>query len=172
MGCASLPLGEDREAGASPALPRNCKRGSRRRSLGIPGKAGCKLDELGSHPYSRSQETGAFCPPQPLSREKEDGMRVARALVTVLVVISAASAAELKIKVIDPQGAAVAGAQVSLQKGVVSHRLANSIGDGTASFADLRDGEYEVEVLAPGFARFSESVAVPGSEPVIVQLQL
>src|ERR1035438_2121246 len=36
---ASLPLGEDREAGANPALPRNCKRGNCHRPLGeIPGR--------------------------------------------------------------------------------------------------------------------------------------
>ena len=36
---ASLPLGEDREAGENPALPRNCKRGNCSRPLGWnPGK--------------------------------------------------------------------------------------------------------------------------------------
>jgi hypothetical protein len=36
---ASLPLGEDRETGENPALPRNCKRGNGSRPLGeIPGR--------------------------------------------------------------------------------------------------------------------------------------
>jgi len=30
------------EAGENPALPRNCKRGHRNRSLGKPGKADCR----------------------------------------------------------------------------------------------------------------------------------
>jgi len=58
------------EAGANPALPRNCKRGHRNRSLGLPEKdnlgrpavvAGCwakALTSESSHPDSRSQETG------------------------------------------------------------------------------------------------------------------
>jgi hypothetical protein len=41
---ASLPCGEDREAGAIPALPRNCKRGNRYQPLeGIPGRLLAKL---------------------------------------------------------------------------------------------------------------------------------
>src|SRR5438270_6351486 len=76
---ASLPLGEDREAGENPALPRNCKRGNCHRPLGeIPGRARVLRDgnELHSYPYSRSQETGAIRLLQPLSRAKEDSMRV------------------------------------------------------------------------------------------------
>jgi hypothetical protein len=58
------------EAGANPALPRNCKRGHRNRSLGLPEKdnlgrpavvAGCRAKahtSESSHPDSRSQETG------------------------------------------------------------------------------------------------------------------
>jgi len=58
------------EAGANPALPRNCKRGHRNRSLGLPEKVnlgrpavvtGCwakLIRAKSSHPDSRSQETG------------------------------------------------------------------------------------------------------------------
>jgi hypothetical protein len=39
---ASLPFGEDREAGENPALPRNCERGNLQLVTGSdPGKAGC-----------------------------------------------------------------------------------------------------------------------------------
>jgi len=46
------------EAGANPALPRNCKRGHRNRSLGIsekdkPGKAGCSIRMLGQSSFER-----------------------------------------------------------------------------------------------------------------------
>src|ERR1700691_4499266 len=71
--CASSPCGEDREAGAIPALPRNCKREHRSRSLGaIPGKAVCKFrmpEPIANcqlplpHPHSQSQETGVNRPP-------------------------------------------------------------------------------------------------------------
>src|SRR5467141_2248578 len=46
------------EAGANPALPRNCKRGHRNRSLGIsekdnPGKAGCSSRMLGQSSFEQ-----------------------------------------------------------------------------------------------------------------------
>jgi|GEM_PF-940436 len=41
-----------REAGASPALPRNCKRGHGTQPLGKPGKA---VAEVGSNPYSQAR---------------------------------------------------------------------------------------------------------------------
>jgi hypothetical protein len=46
------------EAGANPALPRNCKRGHRNRSLGLPekekpGKAGCSSRMLGQSSFER-----------------------------------------------------------------------------------------------------------------------
>ncbi len=44
-------------------------------------------------------------------------MRFLRILIGFVVLVAAASAAELKIKVVDPQSAAVAGAQVELFRG-------------------------------------------------------
>jgi hypothetical protein len=41
FGSRNLVILTRREAGENPALPRNCKRGNRSRSLGKPGKAGC-----------------------------------------------------------------------------------------------------------------------------------
>ena len=100
-------------------------------------------------------------------------MRFNRAFVAVLVILSAASAAELKIKIVDPQSAAIAGAQVSLRnKGSGPLRSATSTGDGIISFANLPDGEYDVEILAAGFARSTMSAKVPNPEPIIVPLQL
>jgi vitamin B12 transporter len=91
----------------------------------------------------------------------------------LFVSLVAASAADLKIKVIDPQSAAVSGAEVSLftNDGAVLH-TATSIGDGSASFANVPDGDYQLQVLAPGFARLTLSVTVPRSEPLTAQLQL
>jgi len=52
-------LEEDWEAGANPALPRNCKRGHCSRPLG-PNTLGRAAVLFGtSRPYSQSQETGA-----------------------------------------------------------------------------------------------------------------
>jgi vitamin B12 transporter len=100
-------------------------------------------------------------------------MRALRASLFIFVALAAASAADLKVKVIDPQSAAVAGAQALLLKkdGVVL-RTATSIGDGSASFGNVPNGDYLVQVLAPGFARLTISVAAPNPDPVTAQLQL
>ena len=100
-------------------------------------------------------------------------MRALCALFLLFIAFAAATAADLKVKVTDPQSAAVSGAQVSLVKkdGTVLH-VATSIGDGSASFENVPDGDYEVQVLAPGFARLAVSVTTPRTEPVTAQLQL
>src|SRR3981081_1429452 len=95
---------KDREAGEPPALPRNCKRGNCSRSPGKPGKADCICRMLITSSLA-SQETGADRLPHPLSRAKEDGMRI-RIVFFIFALVTAASAADLKVKVIDPQSAA------------------------------------------------------------------
>jgi vitamin B12 transporter len=81
-------------------------------------------------------------------------MRVFRALLAVLVVHSVAVAAEFKVKVIDPQGAAVAGAQIYLSHAGESILIATqtTTAEGIASFPQPAMGTYQIKVLAPGFA--------------------
>ncbi len=81
-------------------------------------------------------------------------MRVLRALVGVFVIVSAAFAAELKVKVVDPQSAAVAGAQVSLTRAGESTVIATQAtsAEGIATFRQPGAGNYEIKVLAAGFA--------------------
>ncbi|HWY21139.1 MAG TPA: TonB-dependent receptor [Candidatus Acidoferrum sp.] len=100
-------------------------------------------------------------------------MRALCASLLVFVALAAASAADLAVKVIDPQSAAVPGAQVQLLKkdGAVLH-TATSIGDGSASFGNVPNGDYQVQVLAPGFARLTISVTAPRPDPVTAQLEL
>jgi vitamin B12 transporter len=100
-------------------------------------------------------------------------MRAFRASLLLFAALTAASAADLKVKVIDPQSAGVSGAQVLLLKknGAVLH-AATSIGDGSASFGNVPNGDYQVQVLVPGFARLVISVTAPRTDPVTVQLQL
>src|SRR2546423_9790003 len=112
------------------------------------------------HSYSRSQETGVIRLLQPLSRAKEERMRVVRFLILLVSISScvsgAAFAADLKVKVVDPQGAAVAGAQVSLVCMAdvdFVHVLRNTAADGTVALttkSDLRG--CRIQVLAPGFS--------------------
>jgi vitamin B12 transporter len=95
-------------------------------------------------------------------------LSVALLAVTLSVV---AWAAELKIKVVDPESAAVAGAQVELyasdSKKVIAFQDTGA--DGTASFR-LGAGRYEVRVLALGFA--AETVDVPSESDLTVRLRL
>ena len=69
-------------------------------------------------------------------------MRAFRASFLLFVLLAAASAADLKVKVIDPQSAAVAGAQVSLfSKGSDTVlKISNTSAEGTADFGDLSSG--------------------------------
>jgi vitamin B12 transporter len=90
------------------------------------------------------------------------------------VSLVAASAADLKVKVIDPQSAAVAGAQVTLfvtASNASSTKIATTSADGIAAFSGLSSSVYQVQVLAPGFAPYKE--LDPGhAEFVTVQLHL
>jgi vitamin B12 transporter len=125
------------------------------------------------HPYSRSQETGAIRLLQPLSRAKEESMRVfAGVLLVVLSLSLVAAAADLKIKVVDPQGAAVAGAQVSLisgNNGTILNKRGTSA-EGIAVFQIPGVGSYQIQVLAPGFAE--ETVEVAKQSEITVNLRL
>ncbi|HVI07356.1 MAG TPA: TonB-dependent receptor [Candidatus Binatia bacterium] len=78
-------------------------------------------------------------------------MRTLCALFLLLSV--AAFAAEVKIKVVDPGSAAVAGAQVSLSaKGNgTPQKLVTTSAEGSADLGDLPRGSYLVQVLAAGF---------------------
>jgi len=107
-------------------------------------------------------------------------MRAFRALFLVLVALAAASAADLKVKVIDPQSAAVPGAQVlsSSKCTGTSFEIATSSAEGIATLAGLRVEDMpssncplHLQVLAPGFAPFTEDVAAH-SDVITIQLRL
>jgi outer membrane cobalamin receptor len=102
-------------------------------------------------------------------------MRVVSAVFLALVFSLAAAAADLKIKVVDPQSAAVAGAQVSLvcPGGEVESLLAtrNTAADGTATLMTKAGWRgCRIQVLAPGFA--AETVEVSSQTEITVNLRL
>jgi vitamin B12 transporter len=108
-------------------------------------------------------------------------MRVVRALVFLSIVslafvssVPAAFAADLKLKVVDPNAAAVPGAQVSIfaVDQSIPLRTAISAGDGSADFPGVADGRYRVQVLAPGFAPYSSDVALPQTSTLIATLSI
>ena len=97
-------------------------------------------------------------------------MRFFRGFCPVLLLLAAASAAEIKVKVVDPQSAAVVGAQVQLREPGNSVLLGEGFTSaaGVAVFHTTGAGPYRVQVLAPGFA--AQTLDATGS--VTVQLQL
>jgi vitamin B12 transporter len=84
----------------------------------------------------------------------------------------AASTADLKVKVVDPQGAAVAGAQVSLISGTENKVLGtqSTSAEGTALFQMAGGSPSQIQVLAPGFA--AEAVGVSSEAEITVRLRL
>jgi outer membrane cobalamin receptor len=79
---------------------------------------------------------------------------------------------QVKVKVLDPQSAAVAGAQVLLlhksESTVVTTHTTSS--EGTTTFRAEAAGPYQIRVLAPGFA--VETVDVSSEAELIVNLRL
>ncbi|MGA7694806.1 MAG: carboxypeptidase regulatory-like domain-containing protein, partial [Candidatus Sulfotelmatobacter sp.] len=100
-------------------------------------------------------------------------MRALCASFLLFVFLAAASAADLKVKVIDPQSAAVSGAQVSLlSKGSrTAIKVSTTSPEGIASLGDLSSGSYQIQILAPGFAPHTEDVTAH-SDVITIQLHL
>jgi vitamin B12 transporter len=102
-------------------------------------------------------------------------MRLHRILVSVFAFaflpVAAASAAEIKVKVVDPQSAVVGGAQVTLfaADSAIPVAVQDSSPEGTVVFRNVGSGSYRVRVLAPGFA--PQSVDASGGE-ITVSLAL
>ncbi len=80
-------------------------------------------------------------------------MRFSRVVAGIFFLLAVASA-EIKIKVVDPQDAAVAGAQVQLLQVGNSAPAAvlSTSAEGTVVFREAASSSYRVNVLAPGFA--------------------
>jgi vitamin B12 transporter len=112
-------------------------------------------------------------------------MRALRVSLFLLVALAAASAADLKVKVVDPLSAAVAGAQVTLlsQEMDVSFErtvleVVNSSAEGIAILPAskitklLCDGcKLRLRILAAGFAPYEEAVLAK-SDSITIQLHL
>lgn len=99
---------------------------------------------------------------QPLSREKEDCLRLSRLLPVILLLSLAASAAELQVRVTDPHSAVIPGARVAVYTaGEKIVAITPTSADGIATFHDIADGEYHVQVLAAGFRPQDVKATVP-----------
>jgi vitamin B12 transporter len=101
-------------------------------------------------------------------------MRLLRILIGLIVLVAAASATELKIKVLDPQSIAVAGARVELFVKGTNTPAALEI-TSPAGIATLRRAEstsYWLRVLAPGFAEQTAEVSSSETAELTVQLRI
>ncbi len=83
-----------------------------------------------------------------------------------------ASAEQLTVHVIDPHGAAVAGARVAMYQKDSSSAAAvqTTSARGAAVFAHVAAGAYRVQVLAAGFAAYEGTVEVPRDAEHTAQL--
>ena len=101
-------------------------------------------------------------------------MRVLGSFLSILIFLSAAFAGELKVKVIDPQSAAVAGAQVELLSSSTNTLLSTKTtsAEGAAVFHTDETSTLRVRILAPGFAEQSADIPSGSSAAVTVQLHL
>jgi vitamin B12 transporter len=101
-------------------------------------------------------------------------MRFSQVFACCVVLVAAASATELKIKVIDPESAAVAGAQVELFTidSATPAAIAVTSAEGFAVFHGNDMPPCQIEVLAPGFAVLTSTLTTAPSELITLQLQL
>ncbi len=101
-------------------------------------------------------------------------MRFFKIFVSVLFLLAAASAADFTIKVVDPQSAAVAGAQVELFPADSSTpaAIATTSAEGVAVFRGTAAASYRVRILAAGFAVESTDISASKSEAITVSLRL
>lgn len=75
-------------------------------------------------------------------------------LFVCLLVSTISSASDLQIRVVDPQGAVVAGARVAVyaQNSSSAAAVSQTRADGVADLSGLPNGSYRIRVLAAGFA--------------------
>src|SRR5687767_14220094 len=89
-----------------------------------------------------------------------------------LFVISPAFAGELRGKVTDPDGRAVAKAEVIVHGATATPQRVTSSDDGSYVIANIPAGSYSVFAVAPGFVSNAISVDVTDAQPAIADLKL
>ena len=99
-------------------------------------------------------------------------MRFVHLFASLILLLASASASDLKIRVLDPQSAAVAGAQVELLSKTGSFVLATTSAEGSVTFRDIGEKAASVRILAPGFAELSLDVPPHPTQAITIHLQL
>jgi outer membrane cobalamin receptor len=100
-------------------------------------------------------------------------MRFFRIFASVIFLLAVSSAAEIKITVVDPQSAVVAGAQVLLipQGSATPVAVETTSAEGLAVFRNIGTSPYRAQVLAAGFAVATTDIS-PTAEMVTVKLRV
>ena len=100
-------------------------------------------------------------------------MRFSLAIASVAFLSAVAFAGDIKIKIVDPQSAAVSGAQVTLLvPDGAPLAVENTSAEGLVVFHEVPAGQaFRAEILAPGFAQQIVDVQ-PSAEITTVQLRL
>ncbi|MBY0507931.1 MAG: TonB-dependent receptor [Bryobacteraceae bacterium] len=94
-------------------------------------------------------------------------------LASTLSAQSLGNAGRLEGRVIDPSGAAVAGALVEILNPLTNYRQTmRSEADGGYRFRQLPFNQYHLEVTAPGFAPFTSDFAIRSAVPLNRPIQL
>jgi vitamin B12 transporter len=101
-------------------------------------------------------------------------VRSVRLVVFSILFVTAGFAADLRVKVLDPHSAPLAGARVAVYKGASTApiKLGLTVGEGIATFTNLDEGEYRVQALSPGFAPQSATTLLPQNPAVTLKLGL
>jgi outer membrane cobalamin receptor len=89
-----------------------------------------------------------------------------------LALTSTVSAADLRVRVTDPNNAVITGAHVAVYKGGNVVSVQTTTAEGAVFVKNLADGDYKVEVLAPGFAAFSAPVSAHGTTALDAKLSV
>lgn len=99
-------------------------------------------------------------------------MRAVLVSLIFLLLLATALADQVKVKVVDPQSAAVGGAElILLHSGASSPvSITNTAADGTAVVNVPVKPSYELKILAPGFAE--QQISISAESPITVRLQL
>jgi len=99
--------------------------------------------------------------------------RFAGVFFLALCLVSSASA-EIKIKVVDPQDAAIAGAQVTLLKSAKfgAGAVLNTSAEGVVIFNESASSDDRIQVLAPGFAAETVDLSATTESSITIKVRL
>jgi Carboxypeptidase regulatory-like domain len=86
---------------------------------------------------------------------------------------SLGNAGTIEGNVVDPSGAAIAKAAVTIHNAVSGYKQATTTAsDGSFRFSNIPPNPYHMEVIAPGFNVFTQDVAIRSGVPVQIKATL